>query len=195
MNCRYTTTGQYTCAALNSIERFDNQPSIGDDYRPPSTNSQTYNVLPGVLYYDNTMSTPYTLTNPSDCINACNQMGGCKGIVLDTDYLNGKRIPNPKTFTCRLLSALDDTLMKTDSSNKTSIIKASNTNIPGFNKGNCNSGYYDKTNGRTKYWKCGEKCPGGKYLTDDVCNCACKRFMQVTNLDSKLNILFYYIIL
>ena len=188
MNCRYTTTGQYTCAALNSIEPFDNQPSIGDDYRPPSTNSQAYNVLPGIAYYGKYISTPYTLMNPSDCIKACNQEGGCKGVVLDTAFLNGKKNPNPATFDCVILRELDGNKMITDSSVKTSIIKASNTNIPGFNKGKCNSGYYDKTNGKTKYWKCGERCPGGKYLTDDVCNCACKRFLQVTNLDSKLNI-------
>jgi hypothetical protein len=40
-------------------------------------------------------------------------------------------------------------------------------------QGVCNVGYYDKTNGKPNWWACGENCPGGKYWTDGLCNCAC----------------------
>mmetsp|Transcript_73282 Transcript_73282/g.65968 ORF Transcript_73282/g.65968 Transcript_73282/m.65968 type:complete len:268 (-) Transcript_73282:284-1087(-) len=37
----------------------------------------------------------------------------------------------------------------------------------------CNEGYVDKTGGHYKWWACGRDCPGGRYLTDGYCNCAC----------------------
>uniref|UniRef100_A0A6C0ECZ9 Uncharacterized protein n=1 Tax=viral metagenome TaxID=1070528 RepID=A0A6C0ECZ9_9ZZZZ len=40
-------------------------------------------------------------------------------------------------------------------------------------RGVCNKGYYDKTDGKAKWWECGKNCPGGKNWTDDSCNCAC----------------------
>merc|ERR1719263_111997 len=44
-----------------------------------------------------------------------------------------------------------------------------------FKRGQCHAGYYDKTNGGGNWWKCGEKCTGGRRLyTDGSCNCACQ---------------------
>lgn len=37
----------------------------------------------------------------------------------------------------------------------------------------CNPGYEDKTNGNAYWWACGWNCPGGMWLTDSTCTCAC----------------------
>jgi len=42
-----------------------------------------------------------------------------------------------------------------------------------YARGPCDAGYMDETGGKAKYWACGVDCPGGKYWTDGVCNCAC----------------------
>jgi hypothetical protein len=42
-----------------------------------------------------------------------------------------------------------------------------------FVQGACNAGYLDKTKGNYKIWACGIDCPGGAYLTNGACNCAC----------------------
>mmetsp|Transcript_73283 Transcript_73283/g.65971 ORF Transcript_73283/g.65971 Transcript_73283/m.65971 type:complete len:269 (-) Transcript_73283:284-1090(-) len=42
------------------------------------------------------------------------------------------------------------------------------------NRGPCYEGYEDVTDGNFEYWACGVDCPGGKYYTDGVCNCACQ---------------------
>lgn len=39
----------------------------------------------------------------------------------------------------------------------------------------CRDGYGDKTRGAAKRWVCGRDCPGGAFLTDASCNCACVR--------------------
>jgi len=44
---------------------------------------------------------------------------------------------------------------------------------PGYSQGDCNSGYYDRTKGDHAWWACGAGCPGGMYLTDYGCSCAC----------------------
>ena len=45
---------------------------------------------------------------------------------------------------------------------------------PGYSRGPCNPGYYDRTKGGDlHWWGCGAGCPGGKYWTTGVCNCAC----------------------
>ena len=43
---------------------------------------------------------------------------------------------------------------------------------PGYTKGFCPPGYYDRTKGNPNNWGCGSACPGGSY-TDGSCNCAC----------------------
>eukprot|EP01084_Bolivina_argentea_P195790 335790_1 len=43
---------------------------------------------------------------------------------------------------------------------------------PCYSKGDCNTGYMDKTNGDMLHWACGSSCEGGPY-TDSYCNCAC----------------------
>ena len=44
---------------------------------------------------------------------------------------------------------------------------------PGYARGPCRPGYYDRTKGHTMWWGCGVNCPGGTYFTDGACNCAC----------------------
>ena len=45
---------------------------------------------------------------------------------------------------------------------------------PGYSRGPCNPGYYDRTRGGDlHWWGCGAGCPGGMYWTTGVCNCAC----------------------
>ena len=44
-----------------------------------------------------------------------------------------------------------------------------------YKQGPCNPGYYDKTNGKYKWWACGKNCKGGKFFTDTGCNCACEK--------------------
>lgn len=39
----------------------------------------------------------------------------------------------------------------------------------------CNTGFTDKTGGEANWWGCGAHCPGGRYWTDNSCNCACAR--------------------
>lgn len=51
----------------------------------------------------------------------------------------------------------------------------------------CNGGYYDKTGGNAKYWACGKNCPGGKYWTDGVCNCACLKPTTAAPTNSPTN--------
>jgi len=42
-----------------------------------------------------------------------------------------------------------------------------------YAQGPCRSGFMDVTDGAYNYWGCGRRCEGGRFWTDDACNCAC----------------------
>ncbi len=66
--------------------------------------------------------------------------------------------------------------------NKTTYVKNEFYPPPNITQGKCRPGYYDSTNGKTNRWRCGQNCIGGRFLTDNACNCACKPVQQVTTI-------------
>ena len=58
-----------------------------------------------------------------------------------------------------------------------------------INNRKCDQGYDFKdyvNSSNLKWWKCAEKCPGGKYLSDNSCNCACEKTEQENIIKKEL---------
>ena len=53
-------------------------------------------------------------------------------------------------------------------------VTTKSSKIKCYGRSKCNAGYQSKIPpNQIKTWACGKNCPGGMYMTDGACNCAC----------------------